>query len=96
MLLVVLTSCASAAAPASKPVPAVTAQADTLPPLDGEGQREMLAGFELELGDERAKTAAANQRAYRAEIGAVIGTVLGLILGASIIGATNAVNGHHP
>lgn len=74
MLLAVLMSCAPAAGAENKPatpaaplLPAPTGLTTTLEPLDGQGQREMIAGFELVLGDERAKTAAASQRAAQAE-----------------------------
>lgn len=69
LLLVALMSCAPALGPASRPVAVAPAStpAESLPPLDDRGQRELLAGFELVLGDERAKTAAADQRASDAE-----------------------------
>lgn len=55
--LLVLTNCATAAAPESRP-----AAYSPLPCLDDTGQRELLAGFELELGDERAKTAVCSSK----------------------------------
>jgi hypothetical protein len=91
IFLLVLNSCALVGAPASKPaLPAPTGLTATLTSLDGQGQRELLAGFELELGDERAKTAAANQRAAKAEADRIVGIVLGFVVGAIAGGATAA------
>lgn len=49
------------------PVPGLEQPAEEPAGLDGVAVRELLAGFELELGDERAKTAAATTRADLSE-----------------------------
>lgn len=91
MFLLVLNSCAHAVAPASRPaLPAPTGLTSAVV-LDEQGVRELLAGVELELGDERAKTAAAQQREAEARrwtlisgiVGAVLGAVVGLGLGVA-------------
>ena len=48
--------------------------------------RELLAGVELELGDERARTHAAEMRAYNAISQrnlAIMGAVMALVVGAA-------------
>lgn len=79
--LVALTSCAHVVGPGSNAV--------TPGCLDEQGQRELLAGFELELGDERAKTAACRaeksaDRVGHALGGGIIGVVVGGVLTAII------------
>lgn len=79
--LVALTSCAPVVAPASRPL--------TENCLDVQGQRELLAGFELELGDERAKTAECKAEATQSKVGyALGGGILGLVIGAVVGGIT--------
>lgn len=72
-----------------------------LPPLDDTGQRELMAGFELELGDERAKTKAAETQTHQLEgalaaekarsmwvpalIGGTVGVVIGFALGVLVV-----------
>lgn len=75
--LVALTSCASVVAPGSN--------ASTESCLDIRAQRELLAGVELELGDERAKTAAcrAEQRSDRVGY-AVGGGIFGVVVGGAL------------
>ncbi len=89
LLLLVLSSCAHVAAPASRPVAAIA-----VPPgvtCDAECLREMLAGVEYEKGDEQAKTAEAVQRENEAKrmilvsgaAGMLVGVVLGFIAGSA-------------
>lgn len=70
MLMLALMSCAHADAPASSPLAGMTETLEAVgrstqqlatprPPLNDIGVRELLAGFELQLGDERAKAARA-------------------------------------
>lgn len=71
LLMLGLLSCAHVPAPAARPTSA-SPQADVDVPLpshglDAQGVRELLAGFEYELGDERARTAAEKTRADYAE-----------------------------
>lgn len=77
LCLLVLSSCAPAAAPASRPVAFAPAMA-----LDAQGVRELLAGVELELGDERAKTADAEQRVEAARTHTIIAGAFGFLFGA--------------
>lgn len=79
----------SPALTSSAPVVARASDAP-LTPLDEQAVRELLAGVELELGDERAKTHAAEMRAHNAISQrnlAIMGAALALILG----GAAGAV-----
>lgn len=63
--MIALNACASVAAPASEPASA----AATLPVdcLDVQGQRELLAGIELELGPQAAQLARCNARVSGAD-----------------------------
>lgn len=57
-----------------------------LTPLDEQAVRELLAGVELELGDERAKTYAAQLRAQDAIAQrnlAIMGACMALVIGAA-------------
>lgn len=83
-----LLSC-SPASTSSAPVVARASDAP-LAPLDEQAVRELLAGVELELGDERARTHDAEMRARNAISQrnlAIMGAALALILG----GAAGAV-----
>lgn len=80
LLTLALTSCAHVAVPASRPV-AMEWPADASP-LDAQGVRELLAGAELELGDERAKTAAAEQKLEHAKSNTILAGGLGFLFGA--------------
>lgn len=83
LLTLALSGCASVAAPASRPV--APASAPVVPDgmtCDTPCLRELLAGVELELGDERAKTAGAEQRAAAAEDKKILVGVLGAVVGA--------------
>jgi len=66
LFAIVLQSCAIAPSSASSPVVAASAPSHVIATDDGNCdlacQAEVLSGFELELGDERAKTAASNAR----------------------------------
>lgn len=80
-----LTQCS----PASTSSAPVVAKANDTPltPLDEQAVRELLAGVELELGDERARTETQRARAERAVTTAIICSVLAFVVG----GATGAV-----
>lgn len=78
MCSAVLISCASVGGPASRPQAALSVPIEPRAPVTepesyrlrtggDQGVREMLAGFELELGDERAKTAAEAEQRKHAE-----------------------------
>ena len=80
-----LTSC-SPALISSAPVVA-KASDDPLTPLDEQAVRELLAGVELELGDERSRTYAAQLRAADAihqRNLAIMGAAFAFILGGAV------------
>lgn len=86
LLTLALSGCASVVEPASKSV-AAPASAPVVPDgmtCDTPCLRELLAGVELELGDERAKTAGAEQRASAAEDKKILVGVLGAVVGAAL------------
>jgi hypothetical protein len=82
LLLLASTSCAPAVGAASRPVPASAPVVPDGVTCDAPCLRELLAGVELELGDERAKTAGAEQRAAAAEDKKILVGVLGAVVGA--------------
>lgn len=84
-----LLQCCSPASTSSAPVVAKANDTPLTPltPLDEQAVRELLAGVELELGDERARTETQRARAERAVTTAIICSVLAFVVG----GATGAV-----
>lgn len=85
-----LLQCCSPVSTSSAPVVARASDAP-LAPLDEQAVRELLAGVELELGDERARTHQAQLRAHDAIaqrnlaiMGAALAFVLGGAAGAAI------------
>lgn len=84
IFLVASMSCASVGEKASKPFAA------SQPCLDMQGQRELLAGVELEIGDARAKTAACQDKMKRMQAdhtqSKVMWGVIGALLGAAVAG----------
>jgi hypothetical protein len=98
-LALVLQSCAHAVAPASSPASASTMAVD-FDCLDLQGQKELLAGIELEAGEQAAKLARCNvqrgaavkfgdaqaQRAEKAE-GRLLWALPVTGIGAAILGA---------
>lgn len=78
-------------AKANKPIAA------SLPCLNEQAQRELLAGFELELGDQKAQTIKAENRAASAEVGTLrtgllaglIGALLGFVLGGIVVSVSH-------
>jgi hypothetical protein len=82
LLTLALSSCAPAVGAASNPTPASAPFVPDGVNCDSQCLRELLAGVELEKGDERAKTAEAMQRAAAAEEKKVLVGVLGAVVGA--------------
>lgn len=83
ILLLALNSCAPAVVRASS-LPSCNHACISSGPvmLDEVAVRELLAGVELELGDERAKMAAANQNLETWQKWGPIGIIIGMVIGA--------------